>query len=293
MSNVIVSLSASSNKFLNNDNHLNVAAVKELEDKIQAIVKGLPVTNAKGKVIKLPIPEQTFTVNRRKKIEKFDSAKNNKGDLNYLAKRALPVKATRRLTDRGSIRNMALLTIFPADKMTKAYGEDPFAKLRKSIKECVSAFNTHMKRADKTKESVTKEKTKIRDTNNAAYAKAIDAFKSVLEEAGFDMDKDMIESTSMMGKTVLLRVGKGLVVSIGKSDEEKFKAAKKKAAEQDDDAPAKKKVGIKSKKSVKEEKPAKKKVKTSTKEGKVKKSSKVEKTGTTKLKKKGLKKKAK
>lgn len=281
MSNTIVSLSAVSNKYLNNDNHLNVAAVKELEDKIQAIVKDLPVTNAKGKVIKRPIPEKTFTVNRRKKIVKFDSAANNRGDLNYMGKRALPVKETKRLTDRGSIRNMALLTIYPADKMEKAYGDDPFAKLRKSIKEAVSAFGTHMKRAEKTKEGVNKEKTKLRDANNAAYSKAIEAFRKVLKGAGVDVDADLVESKGMMGKTVLFRVGKEDVVSIGKADIAKFKAAKKAASEADDgdDAPKKKKIGAKKvgvkTKASKEEKSSKtSKVKKSSKEGKIKKSSK-------------------
>lgn len=298
--NVIISLSTASNKFLNNDNHLNIAVVKELEDKIQGIVKALPVVNAKGKPIKLPIPERTFTVNRRKKIEKFDSAKNNRGDLNYLAKRALPVKDAKRLTDRGAVRNMALLTIFPVDKMTKAYGEDPFLKIRKTIKEAVSAFTTHMKRAGKTTESVKKEKTKNRDESNKAHSVALKAFFALLGETDFDMDKDLIESSGMGGKAVLLRVGKNDVISIGKSDITKFKAAVKKAAEADDedDAPAKKKIGAK--KSTKEAKPVKKvkkeigKVKKSSKEGKVKKSSKVEKSsGVSKIKKNGLKKKSK
>ena len=275
---VIVSLSATSNKFLNNDNHLNVAAVQELENNIQAIVKGLPVTNAKGKVIKMPIPEKTFTVNRRKKIMKFDSAANNRGDLNYLTKRALPVKETKRLTDRGSIRNMALLTIYPADKMEKAYGEDPFRKLRKTIKEAVSAFGTHMKRADKTKESVKKEKVKNRDASNAAHAQAVKALRVVLKKAGFDLEKDLVESSGIGGKAILLRLDKENVVAIGKSDMTKFKAAKKKAAEAgDEDEAPKKKIGAKKtvaskkvakadktektskvKKSKKEEKPAKK-----------------------------------
>lgn len=272
----IVSLSAVSNKFLNNDNHLNIAAVQELEGKIQAIVKALPVTNEKGKVLKRPIPEQCFTVNRRKKIEKFNSAKNNAGDLTYLTKRAIPVKASRQLTERGSIRNMALLTIYPVDKMEKVYGDDPFAKLRKTIKECVSAMNTHMKRADKTKEGVTKERVKNREIANTAFTKAIKAFRKVLADAGIDMDKDLVESKGMMGQTILLRMGKDDVVSIGKSDISKFKEAKRKAAEaEDDDAPKKKKIGagkaakkitekVKSKSSKKVvEKPAKKKLKSS------------------------------
>ncbi|MET0980312.1 MAG: hypothetical protein ABWX90_03590 [Candidatus Saccharimonadales bacterium] len=289
--NTIVSLSAVSNKFLNNDNHLNIAAVKELEDKVQAIVKGLPVTNAKGKVIKQPLPEITFTVNRRKKVEKFDSAKNNRGDLNYLAKRAIPVKQTKRLTERGSIRNMALLTIFPADKMTKAYGEDPFAKLRKTFKEAQSAFTTHMKRADKTKDSVKNEKTKIRDASNKAHGKSLTLLYKLLDAANFDRKKDMVESSGMGGKAVLLRLGKEEVISIGKSDITKFKAAVKKAAEADDEdeAPAKKKVG---KKVAKADKPVKKVKKVAKEEKAVKKVKKVAKADKTEGKKK-LKKKAK
>lgn len=280
------SQSASSNKFLNPDNHLNVPAIKELEDKIQGILKGLPVTNAKGKVIKQPIPERTFTVNRRKRIEKFDSAKDKRGDLNYLAKRALPVKSTKRLTDRGSIRNMALLTIYPADKMEKAYGEDPFLKLRKTIKEAVSAFEKHMKRADKTKESVKTQKTKIRDASNELFAKAVSAFKKVLKGTNVDMDKDLIESSGMGGKTVLLKLDKELVVSIGKSDMTKFKAAKQKAADAANGIEPKSGFGAK-KKVAKAEKTSKKVKKASKEEKVVKKVKKADKTdGKKKLKKK-------
>lgn len=290
MSKELVSLSAVSNKFLNNDNHINMQAVTELNDKINAILKGLPVVNAKGKPIKMPIPDATYTVKRRAKIVKFDSAANNRGDLNYLAKRALPVKKTRRLTDRGAIRNMAVLTVYPVDKMTKAFGEDPFAKLRKSIKEAEAAFEKHSKRADKTKESVKSEKTKIRDASNALFSKAISAFKKVLGDTDIDMDRDLVESSGMGGKTVLLKLDKDLVVSIGKSDMTKFKAARAKAAE-GDDAPkkgfgAKKTVGTKKSKSTKEEKPAKKVKKVAKEEKKVKKVKKADKSITKKLKKK-------
>jgi hypothetical protein len=290
VSKELVSLSASSNQFLNDDNHLNTVAVKELEDKIQAIVKGLPVTNAKGKVIKMPIPEKTFTVNRRKRQEKFDSAKHKRGDLNYLAKRALPVKQTKRLTDRGAIRNMAMLTIYPADKMEKAYGEDPFLKLRKTIKLAVSAFEKHMKRADKTKESVKTQKTKIRDASNELFGKAIAAFKKVLKSTNVDMDKDLIESSGMGGKTVLLKLDKELVVSIGKSDMTKFKAAKQKLIDAENGVEPKKGFGAKKtvgKKASKEEKTSKKVKKASKEEKVVKKAKKADKTdGKKKLKKK-------
>ena len=45
----------------------------------------------------------------------------------------------------------------------------------------------------------------------------------------FAPDRDMVESTGMFGKTVLIKVGPQSVISIGKSDLAKFNAAKRAA----------------------------------------------------------------
>jgi hypothetical protein len=225
---VIVSLSASSNNFLNNDNHLNVAKVQELNGKIKEALKELPTVNEKGKAIKPPKPLTTYTIKRKAKIVKFDSALNNAGNLTYLARRAIPVKECKRLTERGAVRNLDILTVY--DK--EVIGD----KLYKQCKEAMAAMKTHMGRADKTKESVKKEKLVIRDANNKEFARGVAAFKKFLKAAGVDLGKDLVESSGGMGgKAVLFRLDKETVVSIGRSDTSKFKAAKKAAEEAGDE----------------------------------------------------------
>lgn len=263
---VIVSLSASNNAFLNNDNHLNVAKVQELNGKIKDIIKALPTVNEKGKAIKPPKPVATYTIKRKAKIVKFDSAMNNAGNLTYLARRALPVKETKRLTERGAVRNVDILTVYDKEILGKLYGQ---------VKEAVSAIQTHMKRADKTKDSVKKEKSVIRDANAKEFDRCAKVFRAFLKKAGVDVDKDLVQTSGGLGgKAVLFRLDKETVISMGRSELSKFKAAQKAAAEAGDDdedeAPVKK---------------SKKIEKTKTK------SSKVEKVGG--LKKKVLKKKAK
>lgn len=238
---VIVALAATKNAFLNNDNHLNVAKIQELNGKIKEIIKGLPTTKENGKPIKPPKPTQTFVIKRKAKIVKFDSALNNSGNLTYLARRALPVKETKRLTERGAVRNIDILTV---------YDKEILGKLAGPVKEAVAAIGIHMKRADKTKDSVKKEKTVIRDANAKEFDRCAKVFKAFLKANGVDVDKDLVQTSGGLGgKAVLLRLDKDTVVSIGRSEMTKFKAAKKAAAEAGDDeeeAPKKsKKIGTK------------------------------------------------
>lgn len=248
----LISTSDVSNEFLSNDKLLNVAAVEALEAEIQTIVKQLPLLSEKGKVRKLPIPEQTFIVNRRKKVEKFDAEKNKADNLAYLGKRAIPVKASRRLTDRGARLNRALLTIYPEDKMAKVYGDDPMANLRKRMRTAVKALNIHIERIAMVKAKVGVARVATREQNTEIFDKALKALRKMLTGAGID-SKNLVESKGMMGKTILLKIDKDNVVSIGRSDPEKFSAAVKAAAAAESE-PAKKKV----KKGDKEEKSGKK-----------------------------------
>ena len=252
---VIVALAATNNNYLNNDNHLNVAKVQELNTMVKEALKELPTTNEKGKAIKPPKPTATFVIKRKAKIVKFDSAMNKNGNLTYLARRALPVKEVKRLTERGAVRNVDILTVYDKEVLG--------SKLAAKVKEAVSAIQTHMKRADKTKDSVKKEKTVIRDANAKEFDRCAKVFRAFLKENGVDVEKDLVQTSGGLGgKAVLLRLDKDTVVSIGRSEMAKFKAAKKAAAEAaeeaEDEAPAKKTKKVVSVKRKEEAAPAKK-----------------------------------
>lgn len=201
-----VSTSAA-NAYLDADNHLNVARVEALNTAIQKKV-GKNTEEKTTMVFKIP---------RKAKIAKYSTGKANKGDLKYLGQRAVKISAAKRMSDASLIKNKPLLMVY--DK--RVIGDALAAK----AKMAASAINTHMKRAGKTKTMVTKEKGKLRDAANKDFDGAMVAFQKIVAAGGLN-PSDMVVTTGMMGKTVLLRVGKDMVVSVGKSDMKRFKAAK-------------------------------------------------------------------
>ncbi len=219
---VIIALAASggSNPFLDSDNHLNVDRVKALQAKVLEVVKTFPTVNAKGKAVKPPRPEQTFVVKRKAKSTKFSSGSAKKGDLKYLTQRAIKLRAVKRLSEKGAIANMALLTVYEASLM---------GKLAPQVKQAAAACAKHMKAADKTKTGVTKIKTKLRDESNKVFVASVAAIKKILAAGGIK-DKDLVESKGMGGSTLLVNLGGDKVISIGKSDMTKFKTARKNAS---------------------------------------------------------------
>lgn len=217
MQKVIVALAATANPFLDEDSHLNVVRVQALN--AQVTVAFGKAQDASPKPIRAI---QTFVISRKAKPAKFSSALNRKGDLKYLTQRALKIGVVKRMTERSSIRNMPLLAVYDASVVG--------APLAAKIKQAMSAINTHLKRADKTKASVGKIKTKIRDEGNAAFDKAITAMKTILTEGGLK-ESDMVIGTSMFGKNMTVKLGADLAITIGKSDIAKFRAAQKAAKE--------------------------------------------------------------
>lgn len=217
MRKVIVALAATANFFLDADGHLNVARVQALNAQVTTAFGKAQDASAK------PLRAvQTFVISRKSKPAKFSSALNRKGDLKYLTQRALKIGVVKRMTERSSIRNMPLLAVYD----TSVVGATLAAKIRLAV----SAINTHLKRADKTKVSVGKIKAKIRDEGNAAFDKAIEAMKTILVEGGLK-ETDMVIGSSMFGKNMTVKLGADLAVTIGKSDIAKFKAAQKAAKE--------------------------------------------------------------
>ncbi len=206
---IITNVSTSAtNPYLDADMHLNVGRVEALNEAIQKKVG--KNTDAKTTAV--------YRVSRKSKTAKYSAGKANKNDLKYLGQRALKVGLARRIGESSLIKNKPLLMIYDKETMGDA--------LAAKAKMAASAINTHMKKADKTKTMVTKEKGKLRDVANKDFDASIVAFKKMLSDSGLDMDKALVESTGMMGKTVLLNLGGGMVVSIGKADMKRFKAAK-------------------------------------------------------------------
>lgn len=159
-----------------------------------------------------------YTIPRRAKPTKHSAAKHKAVDIKYLGQRAIKVSLKKRLTPAGAIRNIPLLTVVD--------GTGVPASLKSQIKQAVSALNSHMKKTDSVKTKVAAKRTKLRSEADKEFDVALAAFKTILTNAGVK-PTDLIESKGMMGRTVLLKVGGGSVVSIGRSDMTRFKAAVK------------------------------------------------------------------
>lgn len=214
MSKVTVALAASTNPFLDADNHLNVARVQALNVQVTAAFN--KAQDAAPKPLKAL---QTFVISRKAKPAKYSAGMEKKADLKYLTQRALKIGVVKRMTERSAIRNMPLLAV---------YDNAVLGALAAKVKQAVSAIAMHLKRADKTKLSVGKVKTKLRDAANKSFDSSITALKALLVGGGLK-ESDMVIGTSMFGKNMMVKLGADLVVSIGKSDIDKFKAAVKAA----------------------------------------------------------------
>ncbi len=216
----MTSVSAGANPFLDADGHVNIDRIAALQEKVKAMEENFPTTKPNGKPAKPPRPETIYVRLRKAKTTKFSSGSQKKGDLKYLTQRAVKIGTVRRITEKNQIRNLPMLTVYDSSLM---------GKLAPQIKQAVSAITKHMKSAEKTKTGVKKVKDKARDEGNKVFAVSLTAIKKILLAGGVK-DKDLIESKGMYGMSMLVNLGGDNVISIGKSDASKFKAAKKAAA---------------------------------------------------------------
>jgi hypothetical protein len=209
------STSATVNPFLDADGHFNITKVQALNEKIAIAVDKFVVANPT--LEKTAKPTIIYAVPRKAKPVKYSKSLEAKKDLKYLTARAIKVVSIKRMTEAGKVRNMPILNV---------YDKAIIGPLAIQCKTAVSALTRHYNKALKTKEGVTKIRTKNREESNAEYEASVSLLKTLLAKSGIK-DTDMVEAQGMMGKTVLLKVGKDNVVSIGKADMARFRAAVK------------------------------------------------------------------
>lgn len=221
--NVIIALAATAgvNPFLDADKHLNIGKIQALQAKVEALEADFPTENEKGRAIKPPKPVQTFMISRKAKPAKISASLQKKGDLKYLTQRAIKVGSLKRVTDRALVRNMKLLTVYEPAVLGKV--------LAPQVKQAAAAIVRHQAMALKTKTNVTKVRTQTRDAANKVFDASTAKLMAILTAGGIK-DTMVTMSKGMGGVAMLVNLGGGNVVSIGKSDDAKFRAAKKAAA---------------------------------------------------------------
>lgn len=205
----LTSLSAV-NPFLSADGMLNPTEVERLAKKILTWQK------------KNPDSKVTDVYVTAKPLGKYIASKANSKDLagnaKYWTSRHQLVKRRARPVDTTKSKAQTLVTVYA----------DFDKPLVAEVKKFLSAVTQHNRKCDTTKEKVGAQKAKVRDEVNAAFDANIASLKDVLQAGGIK-DANVVESAGMFGKTILIKLPNGGVVSIGKSDVTKFNAAKRAA----------------------------------------------------------------
>lgn len=192
------------NKFLDEDGFINVAEFIALtrDTEKMAQQEGLK-------------PAELFFAG--KVIPKFDKARAKTGGELFVRKRAQIIKSRTRMPATGTRLKMQVLL-----KNFKGLDGEGFEDFYSDYKLALKAIAAHTKQAERIIERNKKEGAKKRDALAAAFDKNLDCLvNDVLPE-----DIDFAVGTSMMGKTVIVKLPNGGYVSIGKADKERFEKAK-------------------------------------------------------------------
>ena len=168
-------------------------------------------------------------------IPKYDADRAKIGGELYARKRAKLLKMKTRMPALGTrVMVQILLKNYKGLEDTATFKEE-FAK---DYKAAVAAIEAHNKAAEKFiarfKEAATKKREKV----NAEFDKNIDEAVNVLTAGGV-AKKYIVVGTSMLGKTVLVKLPNGGYISVGKADKERFDKAREKA-----EAPAEEKKSV-------------------------------------------------
>lgn len=217
MAKIVISQQAeestsAANPFLSADGLVDVAAFAKLNTRVVAANKKVLEANTLKRLPKLATP----ILYSRKEIAKYSAALTKKNDHKYSLLRGQPIKSRTRMPAADSRVKMIVL-------LTGAY-EGIDKTIMADVKKAVAAATQHSRKGEKVVGKVKVEKTKIRDAANKVFDKSVELLKAQL---GGLKATDIIESTGMMGKTVIVRLGPDNYVAVGKADKTRFAAAVK------------------------------------------------------------------
>lgn len=154
-----------------------------------------------------------------KVIPKYDETRaENQGEA-YTKKRAVPIKSRTRMPASGTrVKMQVLLRNF---KKLEELGTDFVRDYELARK----AIDVHTAKAEKLVEKFKAAGAKAREKAGKEFDKNIDCFLNEILPEGFKEGKDYVVGTSMMGKTLLIRLPNGGYVSVGKADAARFEKA--------------------------------------------------------------------
>ena len=211
----VISESAA-NPFLSPDGLLNGAAVASLQKRVDAAAKKLEEA-----------PKVLGIYYTLKPLQNYSAAQDKKGDHKYLTLRGQQVRVKKSRVTPGTKPELYV----KKGKVLLVDYDGLSDTLEKQLDLFIKAANSHNTKAEKVVTKVKGEKSKIREAAGVEFDKASKELTDMLVGAGVK-ETNIVEATSMFGKTVLIKLPSGSVIQLGKSDVTKFNAARKAAKEQ-------------------------------------------------------------
>ena len=154
-----------------------------------------------------------------KVIPKYDEARADKLADAFTKKRAQPIKSRARMPASGSrVKMQVILRNF---KNLDELGDD----FTKDFGLALKAIDAHTRQAVKVQEKFKAAGAKAREKNAKEFDKNIESFIGDVLPENFEEGEDYVVGTSMMGKTLLVKLPNGGYVSIGKADADRFNKA--------------------------------------------------------------------
>ena len=209
---MFLSLSAA-NPFIDADGLLNVGAAAALARKINTAAA------------KAEAPKVVGVYYTAKALPKRSDSAQKKGDHKYLGLRSAKIRVRKSVPKGAKPEN-----VIKGEILAVVYEGLNNKPLEKEMATFVRACGSHNTKGEKVSSKVKDEKAAIREANAAAFEDNVSELKEILIEAGLKATS-FAESTSFMGqKSVLVKLPKGGVISLGSSDVQKFNAAKRAAS---------------------------------------------------------------
>lgn len=210
---ISISLSATPNPYLLADGMVNLPKIITLGERAAKLI-----TPDGGNAQVLG----AYYYPRKAKPIGYSAAKEKKPDVKYLSQRAVKLTFRKRLTTNANVK---LLLPILAPKLP---GVTP--ALAAQIKQAHAAIKRHVTKSESVKGKATKIRGAIREADQKVFESSVSLLKDLAAKAGLN-EANIVESQSMFGKVVLVKLGPDNVISVGKSDMTRFRAAKKAASE--------------------------------------------------------------
>ena len=207
-----MSLSAGANAYAAADGMLTFAKVLTLAASLDKGAKSRAEDDKAGR------PVAVYVMPRRAKPAAYSVTSERKGDLKYRTQRAVKVVMRKRIKPESLARVKVLLNVYSKDVLTATQ----YAAQAAAVK----ALNAHMKKADASRAKVTKEKGKVRAEDNRVFEQSLRMVSQVLDKGGIAA-ANVATAQSMFGLQMFVKLDNDHVISIGKSDIAKFRAAKR------------------------------------------------------------------